>query len=223
MNSMIKRIITLCVGLSIMSLGVAFSIKASLGTSPISSMPYVTGHISGLSVGTTTIIINWIFVIIQILILRKKYQIFQLFQIPGAVIFGVMIDICGFLIGGINCGSYLQQWIVCAAGILFVGFGVSLEVKANLITTPGEGIVLAICKVLPVKFGNMKVAFDVALVCGSIILSLIFLGAVDGVREGTVAAAVCVGLLAKLFGRFLNKIDVNESEESSKNAAESNA
>lgn len=57
-----------------MAFGVAFSIKAALGTSPISSVPYVTSTISGLSVGTTTIIMNFMFVLIQIAILRKKYD-----------------------------------------------------------------------------------------------------------------------------------------------------
>ena len=38
---LLKRYLFLCVGLFIMSLGIAFSIKSNLGTSPISSLPYV--------------------------------------------------------------------------------------------------------------------------------------------------------------------------------------
>ena len=37
----LRRYLLLCAGLAIMAFGVAFSIKASLGTSPISSVPYV--------------------------------------------------------------------------------------------------------------------------------------------------------------------------------------
>ena len=58
LGGLIKRYVLLCVGLVIMSFGVAFSIKAGLGTSPISGLPYVTGQISGLSVGTTTIFLH---------------------------------------------------------------------------------------------------------------------------------------------------------------------
>ena len=78
-----------------------------------------------------------------------------------------------------------------------MALGVSVEVTARLITTAGEGIVLAICQVAPVKFGNMKMTFDLTLVALSIILSFTFLGHLDGVREGTVAAAVLVGQLTK--------------------------
>lgn len=55
MDHPIKRIALLRFGLMVMAFGVAFSIKGALGTSPISSVPYVTAKISGLSVGTTTI------------------------------------------------------------------------------------------------------------------------------------------------------------------------
>nr|WP_304353159.1 DUF6198 family protein [Brachyspira innocens] len=110
---LIERTIILLIGLYIMSLGIAFSIKASLGTSPISSVPYVTSCISGLSVGETTIIINLVFILTQILLLRKKYNPLQLFQIPALILFGIMIDISGF------DKKYHIQQLFSAMGIMF--------------------------------------------------------------------------------------------------------
>lgn len=129
-----------------MAFGVAFSIKAALGTSPISSVPYVTSTISGLSVGTTTIIMNFMFVLIQIAILRKKYDWFQLLQFPAAIVFGTMIDVAEYLLKPVEFSNYLEQWLLCVVGIFLVALGVSVEVMANLVTTEGEGIVLAICQ-----------------------------------------------------------------------------
>ena len=202
-----KRIIFLCLGLTIMAFGVAFSIKAALGTSPISSVPYVTSTISGLSVGTTTIIMNFMFALIQIAILRKKYDWFQLLQFPAAIVFGTMIDVAEYLLKPVEFSNYLEQWLLCVVGVFLVALGVSVEVMANLVTTAGEGIVLAICQVAPVKFSNMKVAFDVTLVCISITLSFIFLGHLDGVREGTIAAAVFVGLIIKQTNKLKKKVE----------------
>lgn len=201
-----KRIIFLCLGLTIMAFGVAFSIKAALGTSPISSVPYVTSTISGLSVGTTTIIMNFMFVLIQIAILRKKYDWFQLLQFPAAIVFDTMIDVAEYVLKPISFSNYFEQWLLCVVGIFLVALGVSVEVMANLVTTAGEGIVLAICQVAPVKFSNMKVAFDVTLVCISIALSFIFLGHLDGVREGTIAAAVFVGLITKQTNKLIEAV-----------------
>ena len=197
----------MCLGLTIMAFGVAFSIKAALGTSPISSVPYVTSTISGLSVGTTTIIMNFMFVLIQIAILRKKYDWFQLLQFPAAIVFGTMIDVAEYVLKPVEFSNYLEQWLLCVIGIFLVALGVSVEVMANLVTTAGEGIVLAICQVAPVKFSNMKVAFDVTLVCISIALSFIFLGHLDGVREGTIAAAVFVGLITKQTNKLMKKVE----------------
>ena len=207
----LKRYLLLLVGLSIMAFGVAFSIKASLGTSPISSVPYVVSLFTPLTVGTATISMHCVFILLQILILRKNYHPIQLMQLPVAFFFGYLTDFGVWAVQGITCNSYWQQWIVCLIGILLVAVGVSFEVKAGVVVLAGEGVVLAICKVLPkVKFGYMKVGFDVTLVVIACILSIVFTGRLQGVREGTVAAALLVGLIAKQLGKLLARWKLEE-------------
>ena len=201
----IRRYLLLLAGLAIMAFGVAFSIKASLGTSPISSVPYVVSLFAPLTVGTATIIMHCVFILLQIMILRKKYHPIQLMQLPVAFFFGYLTDFGVWAVQGITCDHYLQQWMVCLIGIFLVAVGVSLEVKAGVVVLAGEGVVLAICKVLPVKFGYMKVGFDVTLVAIACVLSFAFTGRLQGVREGTVAAALLVGLIAKQLGKMLSK------------------
>ena len=207
----LKRYLLLLIGLSIMAFGIAFSIKASLGTSPISSVPYVISLFTPLTVGTATISMHCVFILLQILILRKNYHPIQLMQLPVAFFFGYLTDFGVWAVQGITCNTYWQQWIVCIIGILLVGLGVSLEVKAGVVVLAGEGVVLAICKVLPkVKFGYMKVGFDVTLVAIACILSIVFTGRLQGVREGTVAAALLVGLIAKQLGKLLARWKLEE-------------
>ena len=207
----LKRYLLLLVGLSIMAFGVAFSIKASLGTSPISSVPYVVSLFTPLTVGTATITMHCVFILLQILILRKDYHPIQLMQLPVAFFFGYLTDFGVWAVQGITCNTYWQQWIVCLIGILLVAVGVSFEVKAGVVVLAGEGVVLAICKVLPkVKFGYMKVGFDVTLVVIACILSIVFTGRLQGVREGTVAAALLVGLIAKQLGKLLARWKLEE-------------
>lgn len=198
-----RRCVVLCISLAIMALGVAFSIKSNLGTSPISSLPYVISLFSPLTVGTATIAMHCILVLLQIIILRKKYQPFQLLQLPVAFLFGYLTDFSVWLIQKITYTAYWQQWILCVIGIVLIALGVSLEVLSRVVTLAGEGLILAICQVTPFKFGNMKVAFDVTLVASACVLSFIFLHGLQGVREGTVAAAVFVGLLTKQINKPL--------------------
>ena len=207
----LKRYLLLLAGLSIMAFGVAFSIKASLGTSPISSVPFVVSLFTPLTVGTATITMHCVFILMQILILRKDYHLIQLMQLPVAFFFGYLTDFGVWAVQGISCNTYWQQWIVCLIGILLVAVGVSFEVKAGVVVLAGEGVVLAICKVLPkIKFGYMKVGFDVTLVIIACILSFVFTGHLQGVREGTVAAALLVGLIAKQLGKLLARWKMEE-------------
>jgi uncharacterized membrane protein YczE len=214
-NVIIRKIIISLLGFTIMAFGVAFSIKAALGTSPISSVPYVTGEISGLSVGTTTIIMHCVFILLQVLLLRRDFQLFQLSQLAVALIFGMMTDFAVFCISPLTVGSYLGQWGLCIIGILLVGIGVSLEVKADFTVVAGEGLVLAITKVLHTKFGNTKIVFDVTLVLIAAVFSFVFLGKITGVREGTLAAALLVGQISKLCLKHYGRLGkwINAAEE----------
>ena len=107
-----KRWLFFIVSLLIMAFGVSFSIKANLGTSPISSLPYVTGQISGLTVGTTTIIMHCVLILLQILILRKKYDWVQMLQLPIAFLFGIMTDFAVDVLSFLHPASYVQQWLL---------------------------------------------------------------------------------------------------------------
>ena len=160
------RVVYLCVGLLIMAVGVGFSIRADLGTSPISSVPYTLSLLCApLTVGEITILMHCVFILIQILLLRRRYELLQLLQLPVAVVFGVLTDFGVWLTEQIPCDAYWQQWILCLVGVVLVAVGVSIEVTAQVVTLAGEGLVLAICKAFPkLKFGTMKVAFDVTLV-----------------------------------------------------------
>lgn len=200
-----KKIIISLLGFVVMAFGVAFSIKGNLGTSPISSVPYTISQLSPLTVGTATIAMHCIFVLAQILMLRKKYQWFQLTQIAVAVIFGSMTDVANKCLAGIEVSSYAEQWIFCIIGIILVGLAVSLEVAAKFVMVAGEGTVVAICELVPIKFGNMKIIFDVCLVILAVILGLVFKGQIFGVREGTVAAAILVGQVSKIFTKLFTK------------------
>lgn len=206
-----KRYLLLLVGLAIMAFGVAFSIKGNLGTSPISSVPYVISLFTPLTVGNATIFMHCVFIILQILILRKDYQLIQLMQLPVALFFGYLTDFGVWAVQGISCNTYWQQWIVCVIGIVLVAVGVSLEVKAGVVVLAGEGVVLAVCKVLPkMKFGYMKVGFDVSLVVIACVLSFTYIGSLQGVREGTVAAALFVGLIAKQMDKWMARWQLEE-------------
>lgn len=192
-----KRYVMLCIGLMIMAFGVAFSIYANLGTSPISCPPYVASMLCPVTVGEATIIMHCIFIVIQIALLRKDYDLIQLMQLPVAFLFGYMTDFACWCIADIPCSNYFMQVVWCLIGIVLVGIGVSFEVVSGVVTLAGEGLVLAICKAFKTRFDITKVSVDTFLVALAALVSLIWLDGIYGVREGTLAAALAVGVIAQ--------------------------
>ena len=200
---MVRRWLEFVSGLALIALGVAFSIKADLGTSPISSLPYAASEIWPVSVGAATIVTHLVFVAIQIAILRRDFELRQLLQVPIGMLFGFMIDGSMWVLDGLCVVSYLAKALYCAVGIVLVGIGVWLEVKPRLLYLAGEGVVVALTKVCTIKLGYLKVLFDVGLVVVAVLTALCGRGRVVGVREGTLAAMILVGLIVRALNKFL--------------------
>ena len=199
----VKRYIIFLIGLFINSLGVSLITKADLGTSPISSIPYVLSLNFPMTLGQFTIIFSILLIIIQLFILRKNFKAEHLLQIPISILFGYFIDLTMVLLGFVHPEAYGLKIIYLLIGCVILGFGVYMEVLANVAMLPGESFVRAVSTTWNTNFGNTKVAFDVSLTVIAAALSFLFVHRLEGVREGTIIAALLVGFIARLFGRYL--------------------
>ena len=202
-DKLIKRIFELLFGITLVSFGIAFSIKANLGTSPVSSLPYVLSQLLNSTTGIMTICVHIVFVIFQVLILRKDYKIINLLQIPLGVFMGTIVDLAVKVLSFVTYSNYLQQVLLCIVGIILVGIGVAFEVEADIMVLAVEGFALAVAEKKNKKFGDMKMFTDISIVATATILSLLFFKKLSGVREGTIAAAILVGQIAKLFKKYV--------------------
>lgn len=183
-------------GLLGVAFGVAFSIRAALGTTTISAPPYVVSLIAPITVGWATIILHVVMITAQIVLLGRRYQPIQLLQLPVGIVFGLVIDGALWVLRDVHPGSYAESLALCAVGILVMGVGVALEVVGDVVMLAGEGLISAICRRWDLDFGRVKIVNDAAHVLAAVVISLIGLGTVAGVREGTVAAALLVGMIA---------------------------
>ncbi len=203
----LKRYIVFFIGLFINSFGVAMITKAALGTSPISSIPYVLSLRFPFSLGEFTIFFSLFLILLQLLILRRNFHLEHLLQIPISILFGYFIDISMVFLGFVNPEFYLMKIIYLLIGCLILGFGVYTEVLANVAMLPGESFVRAIVTVWHTEFGITKVCFDASMTIIAGVLSIIFFHQLNGVREGTIIAALLVGFIARLFGRILSFLE----------------
>ena len=140
-------------------------------------------------------------IVIQLIILRRNFKAEHLLQIPISILFGYFIDLTMVMLFFVNPGNYISSLAYLLAGCVILGFGVYTEVLANVAMLPGESFVRAVSSTWKTEFGSTKVAFDVSLTVIAGVLSFLFAHRLDGVREGTIIAALLVGFIARLFGR----------------------
>ena len=196
-----KRWFIFFLGLFFMGNGIAIVTNANLGTTPISSLPYVVAKILGISMGMGTFLINALMLTLQIPILGKLFKVKNFLQLPCVFVFGLFIDLGMWLTHSLIPHLWHEQMIMCIIGCFIMSIGIMLELTSQTTVIPGEGLVLAISWRSHHNFGHIKVLFDVSLVICAFLVSWLYFQSIEGLREGTAVTALCTGF----FVRFISK------------------
>lgn len=209
---MIKRICLFTVGLFIMSVGVAFSIISTLGTTPISSISYSLTLITNINIGITTFLFNVALIFIQIIILRSRFRKKRLLQFINCVLFGYFTDLALYLVSFVPFdNSILYSLLFLIISIFLIAFGIFVYMPANIAPLPGEGCVEAVAIVTNWRFSTIKIAFDATMVITSLILCGLFYTDIFGaVNIGTVISAFMVGFTLRQISNAYAKITGNQ-------------
>ena len=186
---------------------ISLVVKSLLGTSPISSVPYVLSLAFPYSLGEMTFGVNMLFLLGQLIILGKRFDPVQLMQIPITLVFAACIDLTMMLFTSLQPETYPLKFLLLLLGASLIALGVALQVIANVIMLAGEGIVNAISQRWKLDFGNVKTAFDTTLVITALAFSLLYLDSIEGIREGTLISALITGSIARFFIQHLSRVD----------------
>jgi uncharacterized membrane protein YczE len=202
-----KRYALFIMAIIIQAAGIALVVRSLLGTSPISSLPYVLSLSLPFTLGQTTFAVNMLFLLGQILLLRRGFDRIQLLQIPVTFIFAYAIDVFMAVFAWIVPGNYFWQLLPLLLGTVLIACGVAMQGIANVLMLPGEGIVYAVSRHFRLEFGRVKTGNDVMLVIIAAVLSLHQLGTIEGIREGTLLSALITGTIARFFLKHFSKVD----------------
>lgn len=205
--SMVTRYSLFVVAVIVQASGIALVVKSLLGTSPISSLPYVISLASPFTLGQMTFAINILLVLGQYLLLRKAFDNMQFLQIPVTLIFSWFIDFFMDVWAWVVPNSYIMQMLPLLIGTTLIAFGVAVQGITNVLMLPGEGIVYAVSRYFHIEFGKVKTGNDVILVLLAAVISLIYLGSIEGIREGTLISALITGSIARFFLKHLGKVN----------------
>lgn len=191
-----------------MSLGVAFSIGSTLGTTPISSISYALALITNINIGITTFIFNAALILLQFLILRSKFHKKRLLQLINCVLFGYFTDVALYIVSFIPFdGSVLMMVVFLVISIFLTALGIFIYMPANIAPLPGEGCVESVAIVTGWRFSTIKIGFDATMVIVSLVMcGLWYTNIFGAVYIGTIVSAGLVGFTLRQISNLYNHI-----------------
>ncbi len=202
-------------GLVIVALGVGVSIKSNLGIAPPSCPPTILNlKWTALSVGTFTWMMHLVFILLQFVLLRKKFKLSYLMQIPAAFVFGYLCDGAIWLFDAINAPatSYGIQILLSLVAVVLTAVGIKLEVLGQGWILAGDMTTAVLSNVTHTSFSTVKVIFDLAMVAVTAVFAWVAFGLLTGngstvvIREGTLILALLTGLCMRLTDPLIDKL-----------------
>lgn len=195
-----KKIGVYVVGLFVLAMGVAISVKSNLGVSPVSSLPYVLSVITPMEMGYYTMAVFAFYIFLQFLLLGKDFKVYSTLQIVGSIAFGYFVNLANALLGFFPAaeGPLLRGFLAFLSTVV-CGFGIFLYVGAKVMPLPAEGLTEALSIKTKRPFAKVKVSLDLVLVALSVLFSLIFLRRLQGIGFGTILAALLIGKFVGIF------------------------
>lgn len=189
-----KRRIALCIlGIFFITSGITLSIKADLGISALSIIPFVVSKIMSINMGYCNFLFFAILIAIQALILRKRFTLAHILQLPFGMLFSFFIQMTQALYTFEIGDQYLVRCIVLAFSLLLSAVGIYLYTLANVVMNAPEGLTKCIADTYKLPFHNVKIGLDCLFVCIAAMLSFLVLHEFIGIREGTIISALLVG------------------------------
>lgn len=226
-TEILRRYLIFGISLFIIALGISLITRSDLGTSPITSVPYVASLNTPVSLGTYFFLFTIILICMQMLLLGKKgimeRKVELLMQFPVAFVLSVFTDLGMWLTAGYIPEAYYVKIISLIIGCIVLALGICLEVTADVTMISAEYTIQFATMRFKKDFGAIKIGFDVSLVLFAILCSWLLSGKIEGVREGTIIAALITGPFVRFIMPRLNFVRQWLSEAAEKPAVSEEA
>lgn len=202
----IKHVILEVLGCSITAIGAAGCMKMAIGTGTFDALSLCISSMTGLKVGTLSMLINFLFIALQFILLGKQFKTMFLLQIPMSVLLGELINLFYYnVFAHIEPAQYPVRLGLFALFVIIVAIGVSLVMSSGMIGLALEGACLAVADRLNLSFGTVRQAFDFFCIT-SVILLWFLADASLSVREGTVIMALIFGPMLTAFMKPISPV-----------------
>lgn len=202
-----QRILLFILGIVVLSVGLALNVKCYLGVAPILTTPGVIAEITGWDFPNMLFAFYMLFILLQFVLCREQFRLFDLVQFPIGLGITRLIAICTMLIPTSPESPLIVKIIVLILAIIVTGIGVALHVDMKIAPNPADGLAAAVGERFKVGLGMGKNIVDITSVVISFFIGMIALHSIGSIGIGTLAAGLLVGRVIAVFNKlFLEKL-----------------
>ena len=197
--------LALAVAVCINSLGVVLMLHSGSGISAVTSVPYAFSKVlPALSLGTWTYLFQGLLVL-TLMLLRRRFVPAYLFSFVVGFCFGELVDIHTLWVDRLPQTIPLRIVYFCVS-YLIICFGIALSNRCKLPITPTDLFPRELEDILRIPYSRIKIGFDVSCLAVTAVMGLCFLGHIDGLGIGTVAAAFTMGKVIGWIGGEMDRM-----------------
>lgn len=193
-----KRIPIYLAGIIVMALGITLLNKSDLGTTPLSSIPYVLSKILAgktlLTFGMLTLLFHTLCIVLQVIVC-KNFTLKMFLQLPLAIAFSALLDLLMTRVQIPDPSLWLRV-VLCALGIAFSALGIVIIVSMDLMLPAPDSFLRVVSSRTGIELYKVKIIGDVTWVTITVILSLIYLFHSGTTNFPSLLAACFTGKLA---------------------------
>ena len=211
MSKQIKRYILVVLCIMLVGTACAFTLKAGIGVGAWDALAKSFSDLTGIEVGTAGVIFNSCCVFGELLILRKKFKLNHLLQLPLSLLLGTVVNFVLYDLLVFPFDSFVGGIVMFLCASTLAALGVSIIMLLDEVTFALEGLCMAITSIVPIKFSLLRQLVDVVSVIVSVSMTL-FLDLPWAIGLGTILGMLTfgptLGIFMKLFKPILKKYDL---------------
>ncbi|HLS65414.1 MAG TPA: YitT family protein [Pseudogracilibacillus sp.] len=178
------------VGLIVLTLGIAFAVNSSLGTSPFDALLVGLFRTFGLTIGSWEIVVGLSMVLGNALLERKRPEYFALIT---SLVTGIGIDSWLFVLNLFSTpNTLIGKSIYLALSLVLSGLGIAIYLQSQVAPNPMDRSMLIVAKLT-----GMSVTYSRALINIALVILALFFGGAIGI--GTLINALIAGAIIHYF------------------------
>lgn len=202
----IYRMVLFIILIILVGIGASLTLKATVGVGAWNALAQSISHLSHVKVGTIVMALNSFCVLGQWLLLRRRFGMRNLLQLPVGIVIGAVINIIYYdVLGGFTVETYFYRLVLLIIAYNILAASVAAVIVLDVISFPLEGFCMVLSEQKGWSFSSVRQFADVFSILIVLILTL-SMSIESTIREGTFIGMFLLGPLMGYYMRLIAPI-----------------